>query len=83
MNKPKCSECIHCSDHRRLGNTRGRFHCEHPDYEYIRKYFESHNITCMPRFICFGKCFESKPSIKSCPRWFPLLKGESQNEKQD
>lgn len=77
MDKAKCADCIYCSDYRRIGNTRGRYHCTHPDSEYIQKYFESHNIHSMPGFIGFGQRFECKPSIKGCPRWCPLLKGEN------
>lgn len=80
MNKPKCSECTYCCDYRRYGNTRGHFHCSHPDNKYIISYFESHGILSMPGFIGFGKRFEDKPSIKFCPRWCPILKGGVSNE---
>lgn len=70
----KCVGCEYCTDVRRCGNTRGSFMCNHPDGDYMRKYFEEHNIHKMVGFIGFGKRFEDKPSIKTSPAWCPKKK---------
>ncbi len=69
--KIKCVGCEHCKDFRGYGNTRGSFHCDHPNKEYINKYFADHRIHKMQGFIGFGKPFEDKPSIKTSPAWCP------------
>lgn len=67
----KCADCGYCKDIRNLGNTRGSFHCEHPDQDYINNYFKEHKIQKMPGFIGFGEKFKNVPSIKTSPAWCP------------
>jgi hypothetical protein len=74
--KIKCAECKYCKDSRRYGNTRGSFHCEHPDKKYILEYFKDYKIHKMEGFIGFGKPFENTPSIKTSPAWCPKKKQE-------
>ncbi len=71
----KCSECEHCKGYRPYGNTRSHFSCEHPDGEYIRKYYKEHNIKKMEGFIGFGKPFSEAVPIKTSPAWCPKKKG--------
>lgn len=78
--KIKCADCEHCTDIRGLGNTRGSFHCEHPNKDYINKYFKEHKIQKMPGFIGFGEKYKSVPSIKTSPAWCPKKAGGN-NEK--
>lgn len=76
--KIRCIDCEHCKDLRNIGNTRGSFHCEHPNKGYIDEYFENHNIQKMPGFIAFGKVFDDKPNIKTSPAWCPKKAGGKQ-----
>ena len=70
----KCSECEHCENHGRAGNTRGSFYCGHPDYEYIVEFYKKHRINRAFGFIAFGNPFENFPAIKTSPKWCPKKK---------
>ena len=70
----RCSECEHCKEFRKIGNTRSDFTCEHPDGEYITKYYQEHRITKMPGFIGFGRPFREEVPIKTSPAWCPKKK---------
>lgn len=67
----KCSECRHCREFRKVGNTRSIFTCAHPDTEYVRKYYKEHHITKMEGFIGYGKRFSEEVPIKTSPAWCP------------
>lgn len=64
-----CDSCEYCEGY--LHKTRKSFICNHPDYEYIRKYFKEHNIRKMEGFIGFGEKFSDIPKNKTTPRWCP------------
>lgn len=68
----KCSECEHCKEFRKSGNTRSGFHCEHPDKKYIWDYYKEHNINRMVGFIGFGAKYSNDVPLKTSPAWCPL-----------
>lgn len=76
----KCSLCIHCKcthtaktngNNRMLKGPRSGFKCIHPKAEASFKKYSSGNYSSC--FIGFSKPGENRPSIKSKPRWCPLL----------
>ena len=73
--KIKCADCEHCKSFRPVGNTRSNFSCEHPDREYIRRYYEEHKIYKMEGFIGFGTKFSEEVPIKTSPKWCPKKAG--------
>lgn len=72
----KCSECKHCDGHRRLGNTRTSFYCEHPDQKHILDYFHEKGLSKMPGFLGFGEAYSDIVPIKTSPAWCPKKKVE-------
>lgn len=74
--KIRCAKCEYCKDYRRSGNTRGSFFCNHPDREYISKYFKEHTIISMEGFVGFSEPFSMEPALKGTPRWCPKKKGK-------
>lgn len=68
----RCSECNHCKEYMKLGNSRSEYTCKHSDQEYILYYFSEHYISKMPGFLNFGK--PGKVPIKTSPAWCPLKK---------
>ena len=70
----KCSECEYCRESRPIGNTRSNFTCEHPDNEYIRKYYREHRLTKAEGFIGFGMRYSEEVPIKTSPAWCPRKK---------
>ena len=77
VEKIRCSNCIHCEEHRRLGNSRSEYTCGHPDKRYILDYFREHHINKMPGFLNFGKPGEIP--VKTSPAWCPKKKPENQH----
>ena len=67
----KCSECEHCREFKRVGNARSEFTCEHPDGDYIHKYFVTHRIQKMERFLDYGKRYSHEVPLKISPAWCP------------
>lgn len=67
----KCSECRHCRGYKKPGNTRSSFACEHPDTDYIRKYFQERRIKKMEGFLGYGEPFSEECPIKTSPAWCP------------
>lgn len=70
----KCSGCQHCSGLRKVGNTRTRFTCSHPDQGYIQNYFHEKRMQKMPGFLGYGARYSDAVSIKTAPAWCPEKK---------
>lgn len=66
-----CKECPFQKQYRRHFNSTREVMCEHPDKEYIRKYFKEHNIRKYEGFIGFVNSKGVFP-IKKSPAWCPL-----------
>ena len=64
---------------RPVGNTRSNFYCEHPNHEYIRKYYAEHKIYRLQGFIGFGARYSEEVPVKTSPAWCPK-KAEGNNE---
>lgn len=73
-NTIKCSGCQHCSGLRKVGNTRTRFTCSHPDQGYIKDYFYEKRMHKMPGFLGFGARYSDAVPIKTAPAWCPEKK---------
>ncbi|NSJ50018.1 hypothetical protein G5B36_15100 [Enterocloster aldensis] len=69
MEKIRCSECEHCKEYRRLGNSRSKYSCGHRDQIYILDYFQDHKIQKMTGFLSFGK--PGEVPVKTSPAWCP------------
>ncbi|WP_215630465.1 hypothetical protein [Enterocloster citroniae] len=69
MEKIRCGECRHCKEYRKLGNTRSKYTCGHPNHRYIIDYFDKHHISKMPGFLNFGK--PGEVPVKTSPAWCP------------
>lgn len=67
----KCSECDYCSGLRRFGNTRTNFTCSHPDYGYIRNYFNKKRMSKMPGFLGYWARHSDAVPIETVPAWCP------------
>lgn len=65
----RCSECEHCKEFISWRNKRSEFSCEHPDQEYIGRYFKEHNIRKAEGFLNFGK--PGEVPLKTSPAWCP------------
>ncbi|HIW80276.1 MAG TPA: hypothetical protein H9742_01925 [Candidatus Acetatifactor stercoripullorum] len=73
--KIRCADCEYCKEFRKTGNIRSDFTCEHPDKEYIRKYFKEHKIQKMEGFLGFGTRYSREVPIKTSPAWCPKKVG--------
>lgn len=73
--KIKCSECEHCEENRRWGNSRSEYTCNHPDQGYIIDYFKEHHISKMAGFLNFGK--PGEVPVKTSPAWCPRKRKET------
>lgn len=64
-----CDSCEYCEGY--LHKTRKSFICNHPDHEYIRKYFEEHNIRKLELYFLFQRLWNStiKKSDLDCYGW--------------
>lgn len=78
-NKIRCADCKYCKSLRPTGNTRSNFYCEHPNHEYIRKYYAEHRIYRLQGFIGFGARYSEEVHVKTSPAWCPK-KAEGSNE---
>ena len=78
-NKIRCADCKYCKSLRPTGNTRSNFYCEHPNHEYIRKYYAEHRIYRLQGFIGFGARYSEEVPVKTSPAWCPK-KAEGRNE---
>ena len=67
----RCSECEYCRESKWIGNTRSSFTCGHPDGDYIHKYFVTHKIQKMERFLDYGKRYSHEVPLKTSPAWCP------------
>ena len=70
-----CKDCPHKKEYHRGTNTTKGVYCEHPNSEYIRKFFTEHNIRKYEGFLGFINSNGDFP-IKKCPKWCPLKKGD-------
>ena len=75
MEKIRCSECEHCEEYGRRGNSRSKYSCGHPDQRYILDYFQKHHINKMPGFLNFGK--PGEVPVKTSPAWCPKKNPEN------
>lgn len=75
----KCSQCCHCREYRKFGNTRSEFTCNHPDHDYILNYFYKNKIQKMPGFLGFGEKYSHTVPLKTSPRWCPEKKNGISN----
>lgn len=73
----KCSECEFCKSISKIGNKRNSCYCEHPNQDYIKDYYNKNNKHSFPGFINFSKPFETKPNIKTSPKWCPRKGGDN------
>lgn len=73
--KPRCSDCQHCAEKRKLGNCRSEYTCAHPDQRYILDYFQEHHISKMAGFLNYGK--PGEVPVKTSPAWCPKKKTEN------
>ena len=69
-----CKECKYAQVFSKGTNARKDVYCEHPNQEYIYKYFEENRIQKMPCFLGFTSIKGEFP-IKRSPKWCPLKKG--------
>lgn len=67
----KCSECEFCKSIRPYGNSRSAFSCNHPDQNYIERYFREHKISKFPGFLNFGKAWSDEVPLKTSPALCP------------
>ncbi len=67
----KCSECDFCKEFRPWNNTRSNFYCEHPNQDYINKYFKEHKIRSSEGFLGYGKAWSHDVPLKTSPEWCP------------
>lgn len=76
----RCKDCEYCKvSGGSYSANRNDCYCEHPDYEYISKYFDEHRMVKMPAFLGFTKPFSKEVPVKTSPKWCPLKK-EAQDE---
>lgn len=75
--KPCCKECVYCNMHGRAAGWQGRgdFYCENPNAKKLPPKAFGNSA---PLFICYGTSeSNTKPTIKTKPRWCPLVKKEN------
>jgi len=73
----RCSECEHYKEFTKLGNARSECYCNHPDGNYIHKYFREHHLQKMPGFLGFGKRWPHEAPLKTSPAWCPRKRQEN------
>ena len=67
-----CYKCRHMKKIHRFQNLRMECLCKHPNQEYIKKYYETHDIRRYLGFICYTDIKTDEPTTKTSPRWCPL-----------
>jgi hypothetical protein len=66
-----CKDCPYKREYGKIGNITKWVRCGHSDQEYIRAYFETHNISKAIGFIGYINGKGVFP-VKKSPKWCPL-----------
>jgi len=75
-----CKDCPHKQVLRSGNNATHSVFCNHPNQQYINKYFKEHGIHKMQGFLGFINS-RGDFQIKKSPAWCPL-KQKEQNERK-
>lgn len=74
-----CNDCPYKEIYRKYGNSTKEVMCQHPDKEYVRKYYKEHDIRKFEGFIGFINSKGVFP-IKGSPKWCPLKQRGGDND---